>query len=1575
MPTKTDRILGYLPGTFRALPRPNTLYSVVDAFGNELQQAENASAALMQAHWADVADRGSDYVQDLACIAALYGLAPRGATPIPVADEAACPPLATDETIEQFREHLKHYVRTFLEGTTTVQGILRIVAEALGLHIADAYADIDTWWTRGDDGLTATEPRGDGAAAAIFGVRASTVSGVPPSAARVVGRADLRSGAGLRAGAHLALAVDGAPPVDVDLSAHANDPPGTFADNVAQAIRDAVPALDARIERGRLVLESRTTGPASSLDVADTDADAAPALLGLPWRTYRGSAATAARVTGTVALDGGVDFSAPGAPRYLRVRIDGTQSFELDCAGAPAPKTLDEITSTINAQAGFALASNDGRLLTFTSPTLGFGSSIAFERPAAQDARARLFGAPPVVSAGRDAQPARAAGTRDNAGGVDLSGGSAIALAIDGDAPVTIDCAGTNPAATQPNEIVNAINAALGGSLAVSNGHVITLSSRTSGPSGEIVFVAAPPGDAAATIFGIEPRRFSGAPALPARLAGSGDLAPAIDVGGAHLLEIALDGAPARTVDLRAFVPYDREKKTRLAAPQQICDAINAAFGATVATNDGHRVTLTSGTLGATSRIAILPDDVTRGRRFVTRAFIADDAAPTLFGAPRALALGTAATAAAVAGTKDLSRGIDLSASRALRIAVDDGPFVDVDAAANSPRPRAALVSEVRAALTAALGTSASVTTDGRVLALRSATTGATSRIAFGSGGSALGTLFGGPVSVRGEDAAGVVLRGTADSSAGVDLSAADRVALGIDGGPLVEIACAGPIPAQTSLNEICARINTGLGAGVASTDGKHVVLSTVLRGDASRLEIGVPAAADATQAILGISGARSYRGADAQLARAVGAAVREPLDLRALRFIGISIDGGAVLNVDCAGADPAATTLAEVVSAVNAVVPNLASHDATHLVLTSAGTGLGARIAVVDSAQGDARGLLLGDVADAVGTAPAAAAVTGTVDLLAPVNLAEHGTLQIAVDGAEPFTVDVAGSAPDRTMLAEIVAKINAVTPGLASATADDRLQLTSPASGDASRVELLPVRALEVIDYPPAPRDAEHELRFGDAFSVRNDGAAAGTLAFAFRAPHGVQGAELVDLRAGLRLRLATAIGPGETVRVRSATSGGIAAERVRRDGTAVAVAPTDVIAAPLGQHAFVPFAGQRDLRHVHAQRVLTLDDAFAAFSVQLRSVDGGAEIAVRVTEPNPPPAVAPATARRFDVEIASTPAGGPPVVETYAAVTLGEGPTGSSADALAARVNRTSQFVRATEIDKAGVLRLPLGTSRWIYRDCDDARFGRARFDEASFAGGVCSEDGIFDVSLFTRMTPPRMRTLFAGAPSSLDPPITVHVRWERYAPGAFIVNLPADLPDEFGARFDRGRFATAGAVPETYDGVVFDPPKDADSLEKRIGTATAPKSALVTLKLVDRVPIGFEGYVMPFHQPRERYLTLGSATAPARLYLTERGVAGFYELTATSNGTWGNAIAVTARKAGPARFDVTIGFAGARFENGRVTALTGGITAPGDDPLPALAAQILKPRPVGVLQAKAAGIQAAVSRDRAEPVSAL
>jgi hypothetical protein len=160
-----------------------------------------------------------------------------------------------------------------------------------------------------------------------------------------------------------------------------------------------------------------------------------------------------------------------------------------------------------------------------------------------------------------------------------------------------------------------------------------------------------------------------------------------------------------------------------------------------------------------------------------------------------------------------------------------------------------------------------------------------------------------------------------------------------------------------------------------------------------------------------------------------------------------------------------------------------------------------------------------------------------------------------------------------------------------------------------------------------------------------------------------------------------------------------------------------------------------------------------------------------------------------------------------------------------------------------------------------------------------------------------------------------------------------------------------------APEKFNNVVTEPITDADFLVKHI-----EKSTLVTAKQVDRVPIGFVAATMPFRKPRR--LTGGSTTSFAYLYLAEKDVAGFIELSTRELGAFGNAIAVTARKSGPARFDVTINYQAARFENARQVVLGGA-------ELPVLTEDLLKPSPVGILQAKAGGIKAKVTRDRAEP----
>jgi len=197
MPTKTDRILSYLPHTFQSAPRAKVLYPVVDAFGNELLLGENSLAEIMLSHWVDFADKNAERINDLEKLAALYALAPRR-------DEDGL----DLETVEEFREHLKRYVRTFLEGTVTVQGILRITAEALALRIAHETEELDRWWTRLRDEVVNVEASLDDATA-LLNFDRTFAAGASERAAKVTGTVDLSGGIELTGPSVLRFKVDG----------------------------------------------------------------------------------------------------------------------------------------------------------------------------------------------------------------------------------------------------------------------------------------------------------------------------------------------------------------------------------------------------------------------------------------------------------------------------------------------------------------------------------------------------------------------------------------------------------------------------------------------------------------------------------------------------------------------------------------------------------------------------------------------------------------------------------------------------------------------------------------------------------------------------------------------------------------------------------------------------------------------------------------------------------------------------------------------------------------------------------------------------------------------------------------------------------------------------------------------------------------------------------------------------------------------------------------------------------------------------------------------------------------------
>lgn len=1622
MPTKTDRILSYLPRTFNTDSRESTLFAVVDAYGKELLSAENSLAAIMSSHWVDHADRGAELIDDLIRIGALYGLAPR-----------------PDESVEEFREHLKSYVRTFLEGTVTVQGILRVTAEALGLRIADSYDELDSWWKHPGNELITVAPRGDDAAELIFGIKAITVNGRAATSAQVTGSVELSAGVDLQQAFILSIRIDDRDPVDINLITDVENPASVSVDKIIERINSVLDEVVACAEGKLLKLASPSSGPDSQIEIQEVDNDAAQKILGLAPRTYSGSDVRAAQVTGTVDLSKGVDLS---QERYIRLSLDGSSLAEIDCAGPdPAQTTLDQIRDAINsALEGPDVASHDDHFLTLRSSTAGFESSIAFQTPASQDATATLFGQVDTIYLGQDAQPARFTGTRDLSNGVDLSDRSKIQLSIDGGAGVTIDCAGADPANTQLLEIVTSINIALGEDVASHNGRFLILTSSISGKDSEIILETPPEADASESILGISPRVYAGEDATQAEIIGASDLSDDVNLWAQHILLLAVDGESPVEIDLRAGVT-DVGKVTL----NELRKVINVTVGSDIANHNGQHLILNSPTVGSASSLTIEPLEIKRIRRFVTRAMVIDDAAYKIFGFVAREARGNAGTSAFVVGKADLSRGIDLREERFLRLSIDKLAAVDIDC--SGIRPRATLIDEVVTKINDTLKVEKSnkaleeekeiATHDGRHIILRSTTTGAGSRIAFVSprAEDALDKLIGmAPGTFRGQEATQVRFTGTVNLSEGIELPENAAIKIGIDGADLVEISFDITEPTQLiSLTQIVIKINLGLNASIASHDGTHLILTSKQAGKASKIEFDVPVGVDVTKEIFGFNPTRIYQGQDAESAQIVGKIdLSSGADLNMARFLSLAVDGGSPVDVDCAAKadNPSNVGLEEIKEAINeALGLEVASHNGTNLILESPITGLSSRITLEIHTSGDARKLLFGSVPDiSNGTDPSPAIITGNIDLLSPVDLSQRKFIRVAVNGDRPIVIDVSGDAPNATFLDEIEEAINIIFPGLASVTDDDLLRLTSPTAGEDSHLSLEPLRTLDLVEYPPQPvQMPSRTVRHGDCWKIKNSGAADASAKILLSAPQGVVGPSLVNKSVGWQIRLLTVVNAGENVRIWLDDENKLRSIIMDKEGKQRPVKESEVIVGPFGSQTWVPFEGvwyltgdennvptlqlnnplasnivilrarlpicedsrislkvvESDLGDISSQSttndgssthligrvrwnegIFHLKDADDAVIAQLRG-GKGVELnafkdkVVRVTGQlhvgEPPLFIVSHIAQLFNVTIHAEAKEGVAADEEYPAVTIGLDT--KSSDSLIWQINTgPSQLVKAEELNKGTVLTLPRGSSEWIYLDCLASRFNQARFDIDKFAGGTCIERGVFNVSRFVNAPPEQVIAVFASSGTITDPPVDINFRWLQHQPGAIEVQLPADLHERFGGRFNEARFGRKEDAPELYEDAVTEPSDD----PKYIVTLLKEKSSLVEVKeegIVQVVPLGWTAIEMPFRKPQ--FLTLGDDNNAARIYLAEEGVDGFIELRAKKKGKGGNKISVAARKSGPAMFDVTINFIGGRFESARQVVL--------GDPLPELASELIKPGRVGVLQAKAAGIKINVARE--------
>ena len=1617
MPTKTDRILSYLPPTtYLTSPRPTVLYPVVDAFGKELLLGENSLAEIMLAHWVDFADKNQPVINDLAKIAALYGL-------VPWTDESG----DTLETVEEFREHLKRYVRTFLEGTVTVQGILRVTAETLGLRIADAPEELDRWWARKNDAVTTIEAlRND--ARNLLNFDRSSSSGSPALPARITGTVDLSQPVDLWGTNFLRLKVDG---VFEEIDLRQGLAPGTklSLDQIVDIInKPPRPAIASR-HGNSLRLTSPKVGSSGKLELVNGANDAVPRLLGLPPRRYQGAEATGAQFRGTVDLSNKIDLS---NERYLRIEIDGKFREEVDCAGANASQTtLAQIRDKINNSfPGLNIASDDGKHLILTSPSKGFNSSISVQAPAAQNACQKILGVPSVFATGKDAQPARVVSTRDLRGRVDLSKRSKIQLRVDDGDALTIDCAGVEPARTERVEIVAAINARAGATVGVITERSISLVSPTTGLSSEIVFEEPSDDDATFDLFGIGPQSFRGSAATIARLTASPTLTDnGLDVRANNFLTLSVDGGTPVEIDLRKATD-DISQLRSLPLDKAVAHINKSLLGAQVASTDGEKLFLASTRTGAAGKVEVLAREITRHRRFVTRATIIDEAAREIFGFISREAVATPALGARMVGTPDLSQTVDLKDARFLRLRVDGFSAVEIDAA--GARPRATTLDEIISKINAAV-TKDVASTDGKHLVLSSPSAGAESRVEVELPHGALDKLLGiEPSAFKGLDATVVKFTGIADLTGGIDLPANAAIKLSIDDAPAAEIKLTEAAPVKRSPTEIVSAINAAF-ASAATTDGRRIELRSSKQGVDSKIRFETPAGTDVTKKVFGIAAPREYHGAAATPARIVGLTdLSGTTDLSVFRLLHIAIDGVAQ-TVDCAAkaAKPEAATLAEIVESIGPDIASAAA-DGKRLVLRSTSTGLNARIEVKTLDKGDASTALFGSSPrTATGTAASPAVITGEKNILTGVNLSRRSLLRMAVDGGRPIDIDVAGTVVASTASDEIVERINAVFPNVAALTDDNQLQLTSPTTTENSKISLQALRYLEVIEYTPGKSTSSFVKTHYGSWEIDNQGVEEGFAEIRITAPKGTVGPAIVNTGVGWSVHLFDVLERGETLRIFRDERLRLRAEIVGRDGQIRPVPGSRIQSGPLGSQAVVPFTESWKL--TGGQNQLQLNNPNSSHIVRLESLQQQDEITVEVFESDisslPSPAITgdvengrlvgrikvddktfslvdskgtlvanlipgphvdlliyrntvvkvegpifagtpplmrvEKIAALFDVVFYSELPGRPPIKESYFGVTIGAENDNDSLTRQvigASKLAPVSELVRAVQLDKAIVLKVPTGRTLFRYLDCLGPRFDYARFNHARFPNGYCGERGIFDVSRFSNSPPERIRAVFASAPPLSDPPVTIDFQLETLGAAAFVVNLPADLPPRFGARFNESRFGEGDgkSSAQVFANAVAEPVSDPNFLVTMINSP-ATGSKFVKATKVETIELGWAAFDMEKTFRKPKFLTLGTPNRAARLYLRERGLNGFIKIEAKENGVWGNEIGVSVREVRPAIYEVSIIFRGGRFEQAR--AIVQGVTTE-------TIQEVMKPGPTGVLQAKAAGVRAGITRDRAE-----
>ncbi|GAB4525767.1 MAG: hypothetical protein OHK0046_41940 [Anaerolineae bacterium] len=1603
MTTKTERILKNLPSAFNTTSRESVLFALLDAFGNELQGGENALAAVLQAHWVDYADAGSPEIDDLRHLAALYGLAPRD-----------------DEAVEDFRTHLKAYVGAFLEGTVTVQGLLRLTAATLGLTLEDDPQTVDRWWLREEDHLVTITSRVDSAALNLLGVETITAVGQPAVPPRLVGRVNLKDGLTLPACACIAIKFNSLPVQIVTFTA---DETARFHLNMlVETINAQMQAPIASVDGPFLVLTGNTLGRHSTLDLLEEvgdGVDVAELLFGLPPRRARGQDAADAHVESLTHPQGVVDLR---SGRYLRLNVDDAQVIEVDCAGEDIAHTaLAHIQTVINAALGADVAALVDNRLVLRSTQPGALGVLEFQ-PNAHDAVPLLFGANGPRHTGRDAQPAQLISRRNLSLGitVDPERPCFIRLLVE-TIPYLVQLHSAEAGLLRADDVVTAINTTTEAAIAAFDGQFLRLTAPSTGTASMIALENLTPEDYAMhpgaqdvleTVFGLPKRGVTGEYATRATIQGTVDLSDGVNVLAENHLRVRLDHALMVDVDVRAYVPDPAH--TTL---DDVMNAINEALGVEIATAEDGRLVLTSPSEGAGSALVIELDDLTVERRFVTRAVIADEAATQLFGYVQRTVHGTPATSARITGRRNLRRGCDLRHGRYLRVVIDGEDAVEIDCAGQ--RPRATLLNEIIASINQVLGQSIASDADG-YLVLRSPLVGeASSLLVEPTRARDLSELLFSdpPGTYYGTDASRVYYRSTVKLANGVDLSERGTVRLTVDQIGTRDIELAGDDPTTTTLAEIVKKINDAFGAVVAEEDDGTLLMISQAAGSQSRIIVHVSEdVAAATARLFGLSTTRTYQGQAAQTAEIVSIAFNT-VDVRVRQFMRLAVDHFEALSVDCAAfaANPGSATRAEIVRAINhAFGLDIAQERDGCIVLRSIQSGTQGRLMLEPFHGGDAAINLFGDGALwALGMEAQPATLIGEIALRAPLDLSHRHVLRLAIDDGRPFDIAVRGTVMTSVSPAEVVRAINAKRPGLAALDKEGYLHLTAPSTGEHSRLALLPLRHLELMEYPPETIEITYDItQHGETWSVDNRGAADVHAAVLLESIDGTVGPGLVNVEQGWSVRVLNSLMDGESVELWA--ENGLRAAVHTLGGSLRMLRGDQVLVGPWGRQAHVPMEEEWILSG-GLPASLQLNNPFAPHIVNLTVLDSLPEegrltvqvsrvpddalhndridphnpthcLIGRVTYTHDAYHLVDASGQRvvdlqssvpfdfapyvgqtvracgkvytgivaqmfvaslaciFNVHLHFKPPAGNSILEDYHAVTLGDDPY--TPEALVWQLLLHSRLARAESLEKTTILKLPQGRTHWRFVSSMAPRMDDATYNQTYFPGGHFTEYGVFNVSRFTHHPPENYSFVYASSEAPPPSPMRFAARWTEHRMGAFVVNLPADLPARFGGRYGTARFGAA--YPESYTQMVMEPPED----EAYLVTHINDRSHLVIAAYVEHVPPGWTPSILPFRAGH--WLRGGRENRAARLYLGEPGFEGFIELQARSAGGWGNAIKVSARAAGPAMFDLMIHFAGDHFENAREIVL-------GED-------QPILPARIGVLQAKAAGIRAQVTRDR-------